>query len=260
MRTRQELARHSLPSKNFASIGGATTTRAIALALSIAIVLFEVLPMSNMASATTTKMTRIKINTISSSPSSTIKLLKTMNAAKANHVVTSYTVRWNSDEHIIIVVSNLSSRANIGRNNNGTNFGTERHSYSCRDGKKFIKRILVVDDEPDIVFAFKMSLNDYYYDDKRGVEVYTYNNPLEALSDFKPHFYDLLLVDVYMPCMNGFEVSQKILEVDPDIGVCFISAAEVNIEALMELYPKEIFGCFIKKPVEIEYLAERLRV
>lgn len=144
MRTRQELARHSLPSKNFASIGGATTTRAIALALSIAIVLFEVLRMSNMASATTTKMTRIKINSISSSsPSSTIKLPKTMNAAKANHVVTSYAVRWNSDEHIIIVVSNLSSRANNGRNNNGTNFATERHSYSSRDGKNLSKGFLL---------------------------------------------------------------------------------------------------------------------
>jgi hypothetical protein len=51
---------------------------------------------------------------------------------------------------------------------------------------------------------------------------------------------------------------KKILEVDPYIGVCFICVA--HIEALRELYPKVSFGCFIKKPVEIEYLAERLRV
>jgi hypothetical protein len=58
--------------------------------------------------------------------------------------------------------------------------------------------------------------------------------------------------------MNGLELSQKILELDPNIRVCFMSAAEVNIKALREVYPKVSFGCFIKKPVTIEYLVERL--
>ncbi|MFL6432282.1 MAG: response regulator [Nitrososphaeraceae archaeon] len=86
-----------------------------------------------------------------------------------------------------------------------------------------------------------------------------HNNPLAALSEFKPHFYDLLLTDIYMPHMNGFELCQKILELDVNVRVCFISAAEVNIEALREVYPKaRSFGCFIKKPVTIEYLVKRL--
>jgi response regulator of citrate/malate metabolism len=67
-----------------------------------------------------------------------------------------------------------------------------------------------------------------------------------------------MLVDVYMPGMNGFELSQKILELDANVRVCLISAAELNIEALREVYPKVGFGCFIKKPVEIEYLSKRL--
>ena len=67
-----------------------------------------------------------------------------------------------------------------------------------------------------------------------------------------------MLIDVYMPGMNGFELSQKILELDANIRVCFISAAELSIQALREVYPKLDFGCFIKKPVEIEYLVERL--
>jgi two-component SAPR family response regulator len=58
--------------------------------------------------------------------------------------------------------------------------------------------------------------------------------------------------------MNGFELSQKILELDSNIRVCFMSSAEVNIEALREVYPSLSFGCFIKKPVTIEYLAKRL--
>jgi CheY-like chemotaxis protein len=61
-----------------------------------------------------------------------------------------------------------------------------------------------------------------------------------------------------MPHMNGFELCQKILELDADIRVCFMSAAEVNIEALREVYPKVSFGCFIKKPVTIDELVKRL--
>jgi two-component SAPR family response regulator len=61
-----------------------------------------------------------------------------------------------------------------------------------------------------------------------------------------------------MPHMNGFELCEKILELDVNIKVCFISAAELNIEALREVYPKVSFGCFMKKPVTIEYLVKRL--
>jgi len=67
-----------------------------------------------------------------------------------------------------------------------------------------------------------------------------------------------MLVDVYMPDMSGFQFCEKILEVDANIRVCFISAAETNLEALREVYPKLSFGCFIKKPVTIDYLVKRL--
>jgi two-component SAPR family response regulator len=67
-----------------------------------------------------------------------------------------------------------------------------------------------------------------------------------------------MLTDIYMPDMNGFELSQKILELDVNIRICFISSADVNIEALREVYPKVSFGCFIKKPVTIDYLVKRL--
>jgi CheY-like chemotaxis protein len=125
----------------------------------------------------------------------------------------------------------------------------------------FIKRILVVDDDPDLTLTFKAGLDGYYYgdgDDKKRFEVYTYNDPLLAMKEFKPHFYDLLLTDIYVPNMNGFELCQKILELDIDIRVCFMSAAEINIQALREVYPNVSLGCYIKKPVSIEYLIKRL--
>jgi DNA-binding response OmpR family regulator len=82
---------------------------------------------------------------------------------------------------------------------------------------------------------------------------------LVALSEFKPHFYDLLLTDINLPGMNGFELSQKLIELDVNIRVCFTTAGEVNIEALREIHPKINLGCFIKKPVSTEYLIKRLR-
>jgi hypothetical protein len=59
--------------------------------------------------------------------------------------------------------------------------------------------------------------------------------------------------------MNGFQFSEKILELDVYVRVCFITAGEVNIEALREVYPNVSSGCFIKKPVSIDYLVNRLR-
>src|SRR5262249_46452659 len=75
-----------------------------------------------------------------------------------------------------------------------------------------IKRILVVDDDPDLTLTFKAGLDGYYYygdgDKKKRFEVYTHNDPLLVLKEFKPQFYDLI-TDIYMPNMNGFELCEK---------------------------------------------------
>src|SRR6476660_5447011 len=125
----------------------------------------------------------------------------------------------------------------------------------------FIKRILLVDDDPDITLTFKAGLDGYNYGDgdkKKRFEVYTYNDPLLLLEEFKPNFYDLLLTDIYMLNMNGFQLCEKILGLDINFRGCFMSALEVNAEALREVYPKVSFGCFIEKPITIEYLVKRL--
>jgi CheY-like chemotaxis protein len=127
------------------------------------------------------------------------------------------------------------------------------------------KRILIVDDEPDIAMTLKIGLesnNDRSdYSDKKKIkfEVYSYTDPVEALSNFKPNFYDLSLVDITMPIMNGFELCEKLLPLDINVKVCFMSAGEINQEAIRELYPlRTIGGCFIKKPVEIDHLIRQL--
>jgi DNA-binding response OmpR family regulator len=80
-----------------------------------------------------------------------------------------------------------------------------------------------------------------------------------ALSQFKPNFYDLLLIDINMPKMNGFELSTKILEIDINPRICFMSSGQVNQEALREQYSTLSIGCFIKKPVALEDLVRRVK-
>ena len=119
--------------------------------------------------------------------------------------------------------------------------------------KRLPKVVLIVDDDPDMTSVFSLGLQD------EGFEVYTYNDPLEVLSQFKPNFYDLLLVDINMPKMNGIDLSRKLLELDSNVKICFITAGEANIEALRELYPTRGIGCYIRKPVTIDELVRRVK-
>jgi CheY-like chemotaxis protein len=137
-------------------------------------------------------------------------------------------------------------------------------SYSTvviKDKRRFWKRILIVDDDVDVTITFKAVIEDSNNsaDVNKRIEVYTSNDPIEALSDFKPNFYDLLLVDINMPNMNGFELCEKILAIDINVRICFMSNGEINREALREIYPSLSLGCFIRKPVSIDYLLKRIR-
>ena len=118
---------------------------------------------------------------------------------------------------------------------------------------KLSKVILIVDDDPDMTSIFSLGLQD------EGFEVYAYNDPLDAISEFRPDLYDLLLVDINMPKINGVELSRQLLELDPNVKICFITAGEANIEVLRELYPARDIGCFIRKPVTIDQLVKRVK-
>jgi DNA-binding response OmpR family regulator len=91
------------------------------------------------------------------------------------------------------------------------------------------------------------------------MQVYSYDNPVKALVDFKPNFYDLLLVDINMPLMDGFELCKKLLEKDINVRVCFMTSGEINMEAVREVHPLKSIGCFIKKPISTDALVKRIR-
>lgn len=133
------------------------------------------------------------------------------------------------------------------------------HTVVIKDKQRFWKRILIIDDDADVTITFKAGIEDSNNDTNKRIEVYTSNNPVEALSEFKPNFYDLLLVDINLPHMNGFELCEKILAIDINVKVCFMSSGEINREALREIYPAMSLGCFIRKPVTMDYLVNRIK-
>jgi DNA-binding response OmpR family regulator len=125
----------------------------------------------------------------------------------------------------------------------------------------FTKRILIVDDDPDITFTFKKALEEAnrISGNKISFQVNTYNDPFLALSGFKPDFYDLMLIDINMPKMNGFDFCVNVLERDVNPRFCFMSSGLINQEALREQYPSLSIGCFIKKPITIENLVRYVK-
>jgi len=113
----------------------------------------------------------------------------------------------------------------------------EDRSYSAvvsKDQQRFWKRILIVDDDIDVTMTFKEvieeSNNDV--DVNKRIEVYTSNDPVASLSEFKPNFYDLLLVDINMPRMNGFELSEKILAIDINVLSWFLCCYILKLKGL----------------------------
>ncbi len=132
-------------------------------------------------------------------------------------------------------------------------------SVSTREDKeRYWKRILIVDDDPDNTTTFKVGIENATKTSSKRIAVDAYNDPRKALLDFQPNFYDLLLIDIKMPQINGFQFSERILNIDINVKICYMSSGEINRDALREVHPSITLGCFIKKPVTINYLIDRI--
>jgi two-component system, OmpR family, response regulator ChvI len=115
------------------------------------------------------------------------------------------------------------------------------------------RRILIVDDEAEIVSIFKMIL------EMNNFEVDGYTDPFSALANFKPNEFGLLILDIRMPVMDGYELFKKLKNVDSKVEVCFITPfedfrKEFNESSQMLDEPK----CFIRKPKAIEDLVNHV--
>jgi DNA-binding response OmpR family regulator len=114
-------------------------------------------------------------------------------------------------------------------------------------------KILEVDDDPDITLLYKTTLEGH-----KGFEVDTFNDPNKALSNFKPHYYGISIIDVRMPDMDGFELYNEIKKLDPIIKVCFITGYEVNYRALQDIFPELDEECYISKSITMKELEEHV--
>ena len=119
--------------------------------------------------------------------------------------------------------------------------------------KKNKIKILIVDDEDDITLSFKRILEIH------GFEVDAFNDSKLALSKFKVNYYDIALLDIKMPNIDGFGLYKKIKEMDKNIKICFLTASEAYYQQFREKDFHELSrDLFIQKPIEFEELLKRI--
>jgi DNA-binding response OmpR family regulator len=126
---------------------------------------------------------------------------------------------------------------------------------SSRDKKKKNKKkkkILLVDDEPDTCIVYQMALED------AGYECISYTDSVKALQEFRPHFYDLILLDIKMPVLNGFKLCKKIIELDTTVHIIFITAGgEAYYEEFRSQHFPELGKInYIQKPIGNDELVQ----
>ena len=114
------------------------------------------------------------------------------------------------------------------------------------------KKILFVNDDADTTAVMKVGLN------RHGFDVDTYVDSKLALQNFKAGEYDLLLLDVLMKGIDGFELYDKMRKIDENIQICFISASNMFYEKYKRSYPGIQKECFIQKPIKIKELANTI--
>jgi DNA-binding response OmpR family regulator len=109
------------------------------------------------------------------------------------------------------------------------------------------KRILIVDDEPDMTSLLRIAI------ERAGFSVDTFNDPSIAVQHFQPDSYDIVLLDIIMPKMDGFELYKQIKKVDPLVKVCFLTASEMHREEFRKEKHCDLDkDLFLKRPMPIK--------
>ena len=121
-----------------------------------------------------------------------------------------------------------------------------------------LKKILLVDNEADITYALENTLDNY------GFSIDSFNDSMLALNSYKSNFYDLVILDIKMPKMDGFELYNKIKERDPEVKICFLTASELFYEEFRKtrymLGEKLGEEYFIQKPIKTDELVQKMNV
>jgi DNA-binding NtrC family response regulator len=116
------------------------------------------------------------------------------------------------------------------------------------------KNILFIDDEKDVTFTIKIILEQ-----TRLFSVDSFNDPDLALKRFKPNVYALVLIDIMMPKMDGFELYEQLKKIDPDVNVCFLTAREMYHHEVREVKHCALNkDLFLQKPISNENLVREI--
>jgi two-component system response regulator ChvI len=124
---------------------------------------------------------------------------------------------------------------------------------SDNDNKPLAK-LLIVDDDPDIVQVLKMGLI------KNGFSVEAFTNPQEALQSFKSNAesYSLVVSDVRMPALSGIQLSKKVKEINSNVKVVLMTAFEIRDNEFSKVFPSTHVDGFVQKPIGIKDLTDKI--
>lgn len=145
------------------------------------------------------------------------------------------------------------SIGNDGKSKTAAMTTTAEDANKDNNNNKHAYKILVVDDERDITSVIKKGLKS------NGFEVDSYNDPILALEKFRARVYDILIIDIKMPKMNGFELYKKMKEIDNKVKICFLTAIEYYNDEFRMTFPKLTLKCFADKPISIDLLAKIIK-
>jgi DNA-binding response OmpR family regulator len=116
-----------------------------------------------------------------------------------------------------------------------------------------VAHILIVDDEEDITELLQRVLK------RSGYKVTSYVDPTKALEEFRPGRFDLALLDIRMPGINGFELLKQIKLVDKTLKACFLTAFELETDDFVQNgISEDSIKCFIKKPIHLSDFTKKV--
>jgi DNA-binding response OmpR family regulator len=115
-----------------------------------------------------------------------------------------------------------------------------------------MRKVAIVDDEQDITTVLKRGL------EQNGFAVDAFNDPQVALNSFKADYYDLMIIDIRMPKLNGFDLYREVRKKDTKIKVCFLTAFEIYYEEFRKMFPTIDVKAFVRKPVKISALVKQI--
>jgi signal transduction histidine kinase len=166
------------------------------------------------------------------------------------------TTNKNKGTTIAFSIPLVDSNLITSKNNKPKETETSNLKSSYQQNNNTQKKILIIDDEYDLTMTYKIGL------ESNGFIADTNNDPIDVLSEYKPDYYDLVLIDIRMPEMNGLELYNEIKKIDKNANICFITAYDTDNNTLKQIdmsssSSKEIENiCIIKKPIEIEKLID----